>query len=39
MVPGHALQQFAQQLLQATPESDPAHRVQQEIDAEVGVVE
>lgn len=39
MVPGHAFQHFAQQLLQATAERDAAHSVQQEVDAEVGVVE
>lgn len=39
MVPGHALQHLAQQLLQAAAERDPAHGVQQEVDAEVGVVE
>lgn len=39
MVPGHALQHLAQQLLQTDTERDPAHRVQQEVDAEVRVIE
>lgn len=39
MIPSHALHRLAQHLLETTAKRDAAHSVQQEVNAEVSVVE